>query len=203
MRHVLTILAAAMTAATLTAPAALAGPGDGPSESGAVTRFSEPGVQALFDESARFGHETRPLVAFFNVDSPEMFCAMETAGPGDLQMVETPSGHRYFLLHDDVPVLVFDVTGLGTTPFEVFSQLPAAVCDGGLDPIATGTARVRNKVHFNGSNNTFRHIWDAIGDVTDGDTTWTLTTHRRAEGTLPLTGPPDIEDSVDLVRTGR
>lgn len=203
MRRVLTITAAALGAIALATPAVLASTSNAPDESGVVSRFQEPGAQGLFDVTSRLDGESRPLVAFFNVESTEMFCEGGVAGAGDLQVVETPSGIRNFLLRDHVPVLVFDVTGMGSTHEEVFAHLPDAVCGQGLEPFATGVADVTNNVQLNTRNETFRHAFDATGHVTNGETTWNLSAHRRAEGELPLVAPPPVDDTINLARTGR
>jgi hypothetical protein len=204
MRRTSTIVAAAACLVVMTAPAAYSGPDRGPESSGVVTRFAEPGANFLFDVEGTVGRETRPLVALFNVASTAMFCAMELAGPGDLQLVETPSGNRSFLVHADVPVIVFDVTGLGTTHPEVFSQLPAAICVDDLQPIAVGEARLRTTFSFKETNQTFQQVVAATGVVTDGETTWNLTAHRRARAELPLSGPPsDVRDDLRLTARGR
>lgn len=201
------IVVAAITTGVIAAwggPAS-SGPDRGPEQSGAVTRFSEPGLQGLFDPAVRMEGGDVPLVALLNIAAPADLCTFTLAGDGDLMVVETPSGHRNFVLHDDVPVLIFDVTGLGSVVTEVFPNLIGAACGPtALQPIATGTAHVRNNVQFNGSTGTFQQILDAAGSAADGSATWSVSLHRRARGEIP--GPPapeDINDSITLARHGR
>lgn len=182
------------------APVTSAGPGNGPDQSGAVTRLSLPGTQGLFDPSVRLDGADVPLLAVLNFASPADFCTFTFAGPGDLMIVETPSGHSNILLHDDVPVLIFDATGFGTQLEQVFSNLRQAACQGVAAPIATGEARVRNKLQFK-ANGTFHHVLDATGTVTDGDLVWSLSLHRRAHGADG--GPPAPEDIIDSIRLAR
>ena len=207
MRRMIVVALAVAMNVTMAAPA-LSGPDGGPENSGAVTRFSAPGIQALFDPAVAMDGANVPLVAVLNVAAAGDLCLpggppVWAAGDGDLMSVETPSGHQNILLHDDVPVLIFDATGLGSVVSDVFPNLLAAVCADGLAPIATGDARVRNKLHFNGSTGTFQQVLDGAGSVTDGDAAWSLSIHRRAHGEIP--GPPapgDIIDTISLARHG-
>lgn len=200
MRRTTVVILTIGMLATL-APPTSAGPGNGPDQSGVVTRLSPPGAQGLFDPAVPLDGADVPLLALLNFASPADFCTFTFAGPGDLMMVETPSGQTNILLHDeDVPVLIFDATGLGTQVEEVFSNLRQAACDNQAVPIATGEARVRNKLHFK-ADGAFRHAFDATGTVTDGDVVWNLSLHRRAHGAAG--GPPAPEDIIDSIRLAR
>ena len=180
----------------------------GPDSSGAVTRSSAPGIQALFDPAVAMNGDDVPLMAVLNVEAAHDLCIPGgpvewAAGDGNLMVVRTPASHESILLHDDVPVLIFDATGLGSVVSDVFPNLLAAVCGNGLSPIATGDARVRNKLHINGSTGTLLHILDAAGKVSDDSSVWSLAVHRRAHAELP--GPPapgDIIDTISLARRG-
>lgn len=207
MRRIVAVgLAVAMNVAV--AAPAMSALDRGPESSGAVTRSSAPGIQALFDPAVAMNGAEVPLMAVLNVAVADDLCSpggpgVWAAGDGDLMIVETPSSHQNILLRDDVPVLIFDATGLGSVVSDVFPNLVAAVCGNGLSPIATGDARVRNKLHVNGSTGTFLHILDAAGNVSDDNAVWSLAVHRRAHAELP--GPPasdDIFDTISLARRG-
>lgn len=207
MRRMFVVALAVGINVAMAAPA-ISGPDGGPESSGVVTRFSGPGIQGLFDPAVEMEGDIVPLMAVLNVAAAGDLCApggppVWAAGDGDLMSVETPSGHENVLLHDDVPVLIFDATGLGSIVSDVFPNLLAAVCTEGLAPIATGDALVRNKLHFNGSTGTFQHVLDGAGSVTDGGAVWSLSFHRRAHGDIP--GPPapgDIIDTISLAEHG-
>jgi hypothetical protein len=206
MGRMLTILVGAMAMLVGVAPVAWSGPGDGPAESGAVTRRASTAVVAFMDPAAAVGRETRPLVAFFNVRTTGQFCRMETAGDVVLQHVDTPSGRHNVLLHDDAhPVLIFDVSALGATPEEVFPRLAPAVCGGGLTPLAVGDVRVRNKVHEDGTTGSLLALFDAAGRVRGPGAEWNLSAHRRlrlstSEGTEPAL---EVSARIRLADRGR
>lgn len=194
-------------AITATMPGALpasAGPGDAPSNSGAVTRFTEPGLQVLLDQSATLDGEPATLVAIFNLETPEHFCTFQLGGAGELQIVETPSGRRNITLHDDVSVLVYDVTG-APVGHDFFFWFMGAACDpeDPLEPLATGEARIRNNVHIDDDAGTFQQIFKATGLVWDDATDWNLSAQRRVTGEMGSPPPPDqLGDRIHLARRG-
>jgi hypothetical protein len=84
-------------------------------------------------------------------------------------------------------------------------DVPAAVCatDDPLEPFATGTARIRNIIHFDNEAGTFLHRFSAAGIVHDGDSVWSLSAHLRAGGEIPVAGPPPTETHIVLSKRGR
>jgi hypothetical protein len=127
--------------------------------------------------------EDRILVAFFGWDDALTLC---TGGPpvfnGVIQIVETPSGNFSQVVHNaDVPVLVFDVTGVADEAEFVF-----LCATGQLPPLATGTAKQRPIVTGTDTGDTLKV--KSQGVVTDASgRDWKLQAFLKENVTI---GPP-------------
>ena len=188
MRQRFRVIAAVAMTSAMTVVGVGTAAADPPSESGAVTRFEEAGFAAVRADTNVDG-EVRDVIALFNLNSTADICTGNLAQAASVQGVDPDDlGRAAFhrqVTDRDVPVLLFDVTGLGVPPGDEPAFVALVCGPQQLAAFASGSANIRDRLTFNDAvfvnEDAFWLLsqFSANGSVTDGDTEWRLQVKSR------------------------
>lgn len=165
-----------------------------PAESGVVERVDAIGGHTVGPVLTDVGGTMLPILVVVGWDNAETFCS---DGPpvlnGVAQFVSSPSGNSSAVVHNsDVPVLVFDVSGVDT-PEEFFQKCLAEV----IVPLAIGT--VKQRPITNVTDRAVNFKVKSRGEVTDETgQAWTLQAFLKVHDVFGEEEPQVLNEWVKL-----
>ena len=199
MRQATRIDTAVAILLTVTVAGAGAVTAEPPPQSGAVERFEDPGFSSVRAETAVDG-EVRDVIAVFNFESVADICAQNLAQAASVQIVDPdefgPAAFHQSVTDDDVPVLLFDVTGLGLPPDSIEAFVLLVCVEQSLGAFASGSADIRLQLNVNDAQFSVVDLFSAHGTVSDGDSEWRL----QARSTTQFSSKTDVERVRQTIR---